>query len=93
MGIPYTGLFVELAKRNMKKKDLLNIMHSPQIARFSKNEPVNTDTIEKICEYLDCQPGDLMSYTKDPVIAEKNRAFMEKRAAREAAKMDNPEDE
>ena len=26
---------------------------------------VDTRSIESLCEYLDCQPGDLMEYVKD----------------------------
>ncbi len=27
--------------------------------------PVSLDVINSLCEYLDCQPGDLLEYVKD----------------------------
>lgn len=32
------------------------------ITRLRNGESITTDTIDKICELCDCQPGDLMSY-------------------------------
>lgn len=34
--------------------------------KMRKNEGhVDTRSIERICKYLDCQPGDIMEYVKD----------------------------
>ena len=30
--------------------------------RFSQNKSVTTDTIDKVCEYLKVQPGDIMEW-------------------------------
>lgn len=36
---------------------------SPTIVnKLTHNGRVNTDTIDKLCSLLDCQPGDLMEY-------------------------------
>lgn len=35
------------------------------IARMSKNEPIGTRTLEKICSVLQCQPGDVLEYVPD----------------------------
>ena len=32
------------------------------IQRLRFHQPVNTDTIDKLCELCNCQPGDLMRY-------------------------------
>ena len=32
-----------------------------------KNRSVTVDTILRLCEILDCQPGDIMEYVKDPI--------------------------
>ena len=32
------------------------------IARLRHKQSVSTDTIDKVCELCDCQPGDIMSY-------------------------------
>ena len=33
-------------------------------AKLSKGETVKTDVLCKICDFLDCQPGDIMEYEK-----------------------------
>ena len=32
------------------------------IQRIRFHKPINTDTIDKICELCDCQPADIMHY-------------------------------
>ena len=34
-------------------------------AKFSKNKPMNTDIINKVCEYLHVQPSDIMEWIPD----------------------------
>lgn len=63
--IRYNKLFALLAMRGMMKKDLLTIVSSPVVAKLGKNEGVSIDTIDKICELLDCQPGDIMEYVPE----------------------------
>ena len=61
----YNKLFALLAQRGMKKTDLLDVVSSPTLAKLSKSESVTTDMLCKICEYLDCQPADIMEYVKE----------------------------
>lgn len=35
------------------------------VAKFQKNRPVTTETINKICEFLKVQPGDIMEWIPD----------------------------
>lgn len=35
------------------------------MAKFQKDRPVNSDTINKVCEYLKVQPGDIMEWIPD----------------------------
>ena len=37
---------------------------SGTITRIRNGQSVSTDTIDTICELLDCQPGDLLEYIK-----------------------------
>ena len=60
----YYRLFDLLARRGMKKTDLLNIISAPTLAKLSKGESVTTDVLCKVCDFLDCQPGDIMEYEK-----------------------------
>ena len=58
--IKYYKLFDLLNRRDMKKTDLLKIISSPTLAKLSKGEIVKTDIIDRICIFLNCQPGDIM---------------------------------
>lgn len=60
----YYKLFDLLTRRGMKKTDLLPIISAPTLAKLSKGETVKTDVLCKICEFLDCQPCDIMEYVK-----------------------------
>lgn len=64
--IVYNKLFYVL--RNVGKTYLLHVISSPTLAKLSKNENVDMSTINKICEFLKCQPGDIMEYIPDPKI-------------------------
>lgn len=65
--IRYHKLFDMLARRGYKKTDLkLEVGFSTvTIAKLSKGESVTTDTILRICERFDVQPGDIMEYVPD----------------------------
>ena len=63
-GMKYLKLFDLLARRDMKKTDLLSVNSAPTLAKLSKGETVKTDVLCKICDFLDCQPGDIMEYEK-----------------------------
>jgi Predicted transcriptional regulator len=58
--IRYYKLFDLINRKNMKKTDLLEIISSPTLAKLSKGEIITTEVIEKICNFLNCQPGDIM---------------------------------
>ena len=60
----YYKLFILLDKRGMKRTELLKVISSVTLAKLGKGESVTTDIICKICDFLDCQPGDIMEYIK-----------------------------
>lgn len=62
MPMKYYRLFDLLARKSMKKTDLLKVMSSPTLAKLSKGESVTTDVLCSVCEYLNCQPADIMEY-------------------------------
>lgn len=64
MSMKYYKLFDLLTRKGMKKTDLLNnkIISSPTLAKLSKGETVTTEVLSNICEYLNCQPEDIMEY-------------------------------
>lgn len=74
--IVYKKLEKMLQEKNMTWKSLCNADISVNMpAKFSKNKPMNTDIINKVCEYFQVQPGDIMEWIPD---AEYNKANEEK---------------
>lgn len=63
------NLDVMLAKRKMSVTELsekLGItMANVSILKNGKAKAVKFSTLEKICEFLDCQPGDILEYRKN----------------------------
>ena len=63
------NLDVMLAKRKMSVTELsekLGItMANVSILKNGKAKAVKFSTLEKICEVLDCQPGDILEYKKN----------------------------
>ena len=64
MSFSYNKLWKMLIDNNMKKIDLQNaICTTPKtIAKMGKNESVSLDTLGKICEYFQCDIGDIIEY-------------------------------
>ena len=63
----YNGLWKLLIDKNLYKKDLaaeLNIS-SATMAKMGKGEHVSMEVLEKICEYLDCNIGDIVEFVKN----------------------------
>ena len=76
--IIYKKLEGILKEKNMQWKDLCNAGISINMpAKFSKNKPMNTEIINKVCEYLQIQPSEIMEWIPD---AEYNKANEEKQA-------------
>ncbi|MFZ4760188.1 MAG: helix-turn-helix domain-containing protein, partial [Burkholderiaceae bacterium] len=63
-------LDVMLARRKMRSKDLAQRVglseQQVSMLRSNKARGVRFDTLERICEALDCQPGDLLVYRAEP---------------------------
>lgn len=68
--LSYSKLWVLLESRGMKKTDLKKIMSGNTLAKLSKNETISSDIIEKICNFLECQPGDIMEYVSEKTLDE-----------------------
>lgn len=67
MAVSYNGLWKMLIDKNMYKKDLaaeLNIS-SATMAKMGKGESVSMDVMQRICEYFECDIGDIMSFEKE----------------------------
>ncbi|MBQ8951764.1 MAG: helix-turn-helix transcriptional regulator [Eubacterium sp.] len=62
------NLDVMLAKRKMKVSDLADrvgiTLANISIFKNGKAKAVRFETLDKICEVLECQPGDILEYQK-----------------------------
>lgn len=67
MAISYNGLWKLLIDKNMKKMDLVEKVgiSSSTLAKMSKGETVSLTILEKICDKLDCDFGDIINYQKN----------------------------
>ncbi len=69
MGIT-VNLDIMLAKRKMSSAELSEkVGITPanlSILKTGKAKAVRFSTLEALCRVLDCQPGDLLSFTEDP---------------------------
>ena len=71
--IIYNKLGKILKKRNLSWKDLRNAGLSQNMpTRFSKNESISSDTINKVCEYLSVQPSEIMEWIPDAEYAKQS---------------------
>lgn len=58
-------------KKGLKKYDLRKAGFNPNIidkvlwGMLNKSKRVDTETINRLCKYLDCQPADIMEYVDD----------------------------
>ncbi|CCD92492.1 putative transcriptional regulator, XRE family [Bradyrhizobium sp. ORS 375] len=63
------NLDVMLARRKMRSKELAERIgiteQNVSLLKSGKVRGVRFDTLEKICEVLRCQPGDLLEYRPD----------------------------
>lgn len=68
----YKKLWDLMNAKGITRNDLRNngILSPGTIAKLGKNERVSIDVIESLCDYLECQPGDIMEYISDKKLAE-----------------------
>lgn len=63
------NLDVVLAQRKMRLNTLAELVDiTPQnlsVLKTGKAKAIRFDTLEKICEVLECQPGDLLAFSKE----------------------------
>lgn len=69
MAISYNKLWKQLIDHNMNKTELMYKakISSNVLARLSKSEPVSMDSMEKICNVLECNIGDVMEFVKNDI--------------------------
>ena len=64
------NLDVMLAKRKMRSKELAERIGITEVnvslLKGGRVKGVRFETLAKICEVLECQPADILEYTRDP---------------------------
>jgi putative transcriptional regulator len=63
------NLDLELVKRKMTSRELAKAIDLTEsnlsLLKSGKVKGIRFNTLEAICEYLDCQPGDILEYVKE----------------------------
>lgn len=63
------NLDVMLAKRKMRSKELAEAIgiteQNLSILKNGKAKAIRLKTLDAICDYLTCQPGDILEYRQD----------------------------
>ena len=63
-------LDVMLARRKMRSKELAErvgiTVQNVSLLKSGKVKGVRFETLEKICEVLECKPGDILDFEPDP---------------------------
>lgn len=63
--ITFYRLWDKLNRSGLKQKDLKEILAPATINKLRKNLIVTTDTIDKLCVFLNCQPEDILEFESD----------------------------
>jgi putative transcriptional regulator len=67
MAVNYKPLWVELAKRDLKKNEFQSMagLTSNIIANMGKNEYISMKNLEKICKALNCTPNEVFEFIQE----------------------------
>ena len=67
MAVSYNGLWKLLIDKNMKKRDLIENLgiSSSTVTKMTKGETVSMNILERICDELECDFGDIIHYEKN----------------------------
>jgi putative transcriptional regulator len=71
VGCRYDKLFALLKERGISKYDIRqkNIISQSALQKMKDGTgSIDTRTIERLCSFLGCQPGDIMEYVEDKTI-------------------------
>lgn len=65
--ISYKPFLKILIDRDIRKTDIIKSVEisSSTMAKFKTNEFISLEIIDKLCKFLECQPGDLIEYLPD----------------------------
>lgn len=65
------NLDVMLAKRKIRSNELANAIgiteQNISILKTGKAKAIRLSTLDAICQYLECQPGDILEFKAEPL--------------------------
>lgn len=66
MTVSYKPLWIELAKRELKRTEFQAMagLSSNIIANMGKNKYISMKNLEKICVFLECTPNNVIEFNK-----------------------------
>lgn len=66
--ISYNPLLKMLIDKKMRKTDLKKMagIGTTTLAKLSRDEYVALEVIDKLCQVLKCQPGEILEYKEKP---------------------------
>lgn len=64
MAVNYKPLWIQLAKKGLKKTDVIIMagITTNVMASMGKNKPITFKNLEKICKALECTPNDVFYF-------------------------------
>ena len=67
MALNYKPLWIQLAKKGLKKTDVIAMadLTTNVMAQMGKDKPITLKNLERICKALDCTPNDVISFDGD----------------------------
>ena len=67
MAIKYYKLFDIIQRRDLSKTQISESVgiSSATMAKLSAHKPVNMKIINRLCEYLEVQPGEILEFVSD----------------------------
>lgn len=67
MSLSYEKLFILMKEKGLTTYRIRkeNIISQSALSALKNGKSVTTETIEKLCRALGCQPGDIMEYVED----------------------------
>lgn len=76
LSLSYKRLFKLLIDRDLKKKDLCERagISTTSVTKLAKNQIVNTEILDKICDALSCNVADIMEYVPSKKLLEETKS-------------------
>lgn len=71
--ITYEKLFIVLKERGISQNEAIKrgIVNNRSLNALKNNKNVNISTINTICNLLDCEPQDILTFKKDEIAEDK----------------------